>query len=77
MVTVALRSRIDGNPVPIEQWTQTQGGKAVRAAEKVLQGVGVVGTEHFSKGRITFVVRRMCTDAERSQVTENYLEAEA
>ncbi|MEM8499877.1 MAG: hypothetical protein AAF542_17775 [Pseudomonadota bacterium] len=71
---MALRSRIDGNPVPVGLWTQAQGEKSVKVAEKALWGVGVSGKEHFSKGSITFVARRLCTDEERSRVQENYLQ---
>jgi len=55
------------------QWSPAVHDVAHRVAQRVLDGIGVPSTDVIEVGTITRVVRRLCTDAERSRVVEKYL----
>lgn len=61
------------NGMPRAMWTPGMERIADRVIAKVLEGVGVLGSDRQEDGRITRLVRRQCSDAERRGVVEKYL----
>lgn len=74
MCSVSLRRVRSPIPIPVSRWTGTQRQIARKAAERALYGVGIRSTDVVEQNLITLSVRRLCTDDERSRVTENYLQ---
>ena len=71
MASVALYRR--GVMLQKEQWNQEERKFARRCLAGTLEGVGVPATDVSSdEGRVSAIVRRLCTDDERRQVLEKY-----
>ena len=66
MVSVSL------NGWPRAQWSPEAVRLVDRVITRVLEGCGQ-GADRVQDGRITRIVRRQCSDAERRQVIEKYL----
>ena len=75
MVSVALLTEERGGPLPREEWTSKERQIARRAARAALDGVGDETTDIPEDGRTIIAIRRQCTDSERRQVLEKYLQA--
>lgn len=71
MVTVSIA----GCPL-YSSWTKHQKKTAAALSRHALRGVGVPATDVRMHGRIVLTLRRMCTAAERSTVTEPFCAAE-
>lgn len=73
MVSVAIIAKDSGRPIPLAGWSKQERKFAVRAAKAALDGVGVESTDVPEDGAIATIVRRLCRDEERENVTESYL----
>ena len=62
------------NGMPRDQWSAQAQALALKVAMRVLEGVGIPETDRHEDGRVTMIVRRQCTDAERRKVVEKYLQ---
>ncbi len=70
MTSVAIL--LPGHPIPRDHWNHRMEKVAKKIARAALEGVGVEGTDIVESGNITHVIRRLCSDDERAQVTEKY-----
>lgn len=61
------------NGMPRAMWTPDMERIADRVIARVLEGCGIPGSDRQEDGRITRIVRRECSDAERRRVVEKYL----
>lgn len=76
MVSVALidvRNKGAG-PIPRLMWTKGQIQNAENRARRILRNVGEPATDKWEDGNTTIVIRRLCTEVERSRVLEHYLQ---
>jgi len=74
MASTALYLKPENRMLYRDQWSDKEVRLALWHCMRTLRYVGEVKTDRYEDGSITFVVRRLCTDKERSHVTENWLE---
>jgi hypothetical protein len=61
------------NGWPRAKWPEDVERVAMRLVSRVLDGVGVPGDDRIEQGGMTVLVRRECSQVERSRLREPYL----
>ncbi len=71
MVSTALL--LKGQMLYRSEWSKKEHGLALEACTRALKYVGQDQTDIHSEGEITAIIRRLCKDEERRQVTEKWI----
>lgn len=72
MVTISITKKSKGLLLR-GNWSRKENAMAISYADIILMNLGKEETDINTNGMITTIIRRLCTNNERSKVTEKYL----